>query len=367
MRFALIRAAALGCLCALASLAQQQLTVDKLLEFITSSISQKMPDKDVAAFLANVKMTEKLAPRTVEDLQSKGAGPKTVAALTRLAEVSAQLPAPVQKAAAPKPKPRTPPSYEEQQKVIEAAREYALNYSKTLPDFICLQVTRRYLDRHYKPGTEGSWSGSDKLVEKLTYFDQHEKYEAVSHDDTSLYGKEGAEKFGGALSRGDFGTLLREIFDPKSSAEFHWERWTGLDTHWMHVYTYAIDQAHSNDTLDYNNGAARATAAYHGEIFIEEGPNLVWRITVEPEPPASFPMQNIHQVLDYRYTELSGQKFLLPVNGTVIMRADGVGSKNEIDFRSYKKYSADTSIKFDDAADDVDQKPEDKTAPPPKQ
>src|SRR5580698_9930889 len=294
MRFGFIRVAALSCIGALASLAQQQLTVDKLLEFITSSISQKMPDKDVAAFLASVKMTEKLTPRTVEDLQSKGAGPKTVAALTRLAEVSATLPAPAPKAAAPKPKPpRTPPSYEEQQKIIQEAREYALNYSKTLPDFICLQVTRRYVDPHFKPGAEGYWAVSDRLAEKLTYFDQKEKYEAVSHNDTSLYGK-GADSFGGALSRGDFGTMLREIFEPQTSAEFHWERWTGLETHWMHVYTYSIDQAHSNDTIDYNRGAARVTPAYHGEIFIEKGPNVVWRITVEPEPPATFPIQNIH-------------------------------------------------------------------------
>lgn len=367
----------LGCVCALASLAQQQLTVDKLLEFITSAISQKTPDKDVAGYLATVKLSQKLDLRTVEDLQGKGAGPKTVAALSNLATASSAMPAPPPKAPAPKPTPpRTPPSYAEQQKVIEEAREYALNYSKTLPDFICLQVTRRYRDPHYRPGTDGSWSVSDRLAEKLTYFDQHEKYEAISHNDTSLYGKAGADTFGGALSRGDFGTMLREIFDPNSSAEFHWERWSGLDKHWMHVYTYSIDQAHSNDTLDYNNGAVRATPGYHGEIFIEEGPNVVWRVTVDPEPPATFPMQNIHQVLDYRYIDLSGQKFLLPLNGSVVMRADGVGSKNEIDFRSYRKYSADTSIKFDDG-DDTDQKPDDnkpasqepqdKNAPQPKQ
>lgn len=369
MRFGFIRAAMLGSICALASLAQQQLTVDKLLEFITSSISQKMPDKDVAAFLATVKLTQKLDLRTVEDLQGRGAGPKTVAALSNLATASAALPPPGPKAAAPKPKPLPPPpSYEEQQKIIEEARQYALNYSKTLPDFICLQVTRRYVDPHYKPGTEGSWAVSDRLAEKLTYFDQHEKYEAISHNDTSLYGK-GAESIGGALSRGDFGTLLREIFEPKTSAEFHWERWSGFDTHWMHVYTYSIDQAHSNDTIDYNRGAARVTPAYHGEIFIEKGPNVVWRITVEPEPPASFPIQNIHQVLDYRYTELSGQQFLLPKSGTVVMRSDGIGSKNEIDFRSYRKYSADTSITFEDGDDKTppDQAPDDKKTPQPKQ
>jgi hypothetical protein len=370
MRFDFIRAAALGCVCALASLAQQQLSVDKLLEFVSSSISQKMPDKDVAGYLATVKLTEKLDLRTVEALQGKGAGPKTVAALSNLANASAQLPAPAPKAAAAKPKPLPPPpSYEEQQKIIEEAREYSLNYSKTLPDFICLQVTRRYVDAHYKPGTEGSWAVSDRMAEKLTYFDQQEKYEAISHNDTSLYGK-AADSFGGALSRGDFGTLLREIFDPKSSAEFHWERWSGFDTHWMHVYTYSIDAAHSNDTLDYNHGAARATPGYHGEIFIEKGPNVVWRITVEPEPPASFPMQNIHQVLDYRYTELSGQKFLLPQSGTVVMRADGIGHKNEIDFRSYRKYSADTSITFDDGGEDKtspEAAPDDKKPAQPKQ
>jgi hypothetical protein len=173
----------------LATLAQQQLTVDKLVEFITSSISQKMPDKDVAGVLLNMKLTQKMDMRTVEDLQGRGAGPKTVAALSHLAEASAQLPPPPPKIAAPKPKPRTPPSYDNQQKIIEEAREYALNFSRTLPDFICLQVTRRYRDPKYKPGTDGSWAVSDRLAEKLTYFDQHEKYEAISHNDTSLYGK----------------------------------------------------------------------------------------------------------------------------------------------------------------------------------
>jgi hypothetical protein len=353
MYFAVTRAMLLGCLCALVSFAQQQLTVDKLLEFINSAISQKQPDKDVASALATMKLTQKLDSRTIEELQGKGAGPKTVAALSRLAEASAQLPAPAPKVQAPAPKPIPPPSYAEQQKVLEEARDYALNYSRSLPDFICMQVTRRYIDRHYKPGTEGSWSVSDRLAEKLSYFDQHEKYEEISQNDRSLYGKP-ADSVGGALSRGEFGTLLKEIFDPSSSAEFHWERWGNIGGHLFHVYTYSIDQIHSHDTLDFNH-SQQVTPGYHGEVFVEKGPNVIWRVTVEPEPPASFPMQNIREQLDYRYTEISGQKFLLPSAGEIVMRAEGVGSKNEIDFRMYRKYSADTSITFDDS--------DDKTAP----
>ncbi len=367
MRLAFTRAAILGCIFALGSFAQQQLSVTQVVDFVTSSVAQKMLDKDVAEVLSKARMIQKLDTRIVQDLQSKGAGPKTVAALLHLAEASAQLTPPPPKVAAPVAKQIPPPPVEEQQRVLDAAREYALNYAKSLPDFICLEVNRRYIDRRYKADTEGAWSVSDRLAEKLTYYNQQEKYELISHNDDSLFGKT-ADSVGGALSRGDFGTLIREIFEPSSDAEFHWERWTTLEGHLMHVYRFYIDQPHSHDTIDYNR-SQQVTAAYHGEVFVEKGPNVIWRINVEPEPPPTFPVQNIKQRLDYRYTEISGQKFMLPVSGQIIMKADGTGTKNEIEFRRYRKYSADTTITFDDADTDTPPKePPAKDAPPaPKQ
>ncbi len=345
MRFAFTRAMALGCLFAFYSFAQQPLTVAKLVEFIRSSIQQKLPDKDVAGYLAGIKLTEKLDPKTIESLQGQGAGVRTVAALNKLAEGSAKLTAPAPKAAVAPPKTLPLPPYVEQQKVIGEVRDYALNYSQSLPNFICLQVTRRYEDRHYRPGEEGSWATLDRLAEKLSYFDQHEKYEAISQNDNSLFGKT-SEDLGGALSRGEFGTLLRQIFDPASDAEFQWERWGMLRGHLSHVFSYSIDRAHSKETISYNK-ILEVTPAYHGEVFVDKATNTILRVTVEPEPPADFPVQNIHQVLDYSSVDISGQKFLLPLVSQVIMRSDGVGSKNEVEFRGYRKYAADISIQFD--------------------
>jgi hypothetical protein len=188
MRFGLLRVAALACVCCAIGLAQQAVTVRQLVDFITSSISQKLPDKAVAVTLAGMKMSERLTPGMVEDLHGKGAGPKTVAALNHLAETSANLAVAAPRMEPPKPKPIPPPSYEEQQKVLAEAREYALNYSKSLPDFLCLQVTHRYVDRNFRPGTEGSWSPSDRLVAKLSYFDQREKYDLLSENENSLIG-----------------------------------------------------------------------------------------------------------------------------------------------------------------------------------
>src|ERR1700719_1196047 len=126
--------------------AQQSLKVDQLLSFVRSAIKLKQPDKEVAAYLSKLKLSEKLDERTIEDLQGEGAGPKTAAALSQLAAASASLAKPQPKAPKPPPPPIPPPSPEEQQEIIAEAREYAMNYSKKLPDFICTEVTRRYVD-----------------------------------------------------------------------------------------------------------------------------------------------------------------------------------------------------------------------------
>ncbi len=358
MRWSFLRARAGVCLfaCLFACLgavprasAQQALPVQKLVEFIQSSIQQHMQDKEVAGFLKSVRLTERLDPRVVEDLQGQGAGPKTVAELNRLSEASASL------SAAPPPPPPPmvsnggpPPSYEDQQKILDAVREYALNYSQSLPNFLCLEVTRRYIDRNYK-ASDPNWGTYDRLISKLTYFDQQEKYDLMSRNDDSLYGKD-YESVGGSISRGEFGTQLKEIFAPETSADFHWLRWGNLDGHKCHVYEFRVDQAHSKLTVDYA-GQQHVTPGYHGLIYVEKGSNVILRVTVVPNMPPDFPLQDIRTILDYRNLDISGQQFLLPAFVTVYMRDGRIGSKNEKEFRSYRKYGVDTSITFDDVGD----------------
>src|SRR5580698_1848988 len=98
---------------------EMSMTVAQLVMFIRSSIELKQPDVKVAEYLRKVKLTDKLDDRTIEDLQSQGAGPKTVAALRELGEASASRPV----APPPPPKPvyvpPPPPDSVEQAKIIE--------------------------------------------------------------------------------------------------------------------------------------------------------------------------------------------------------------------------------------------------------
>lgn len=351
MGFKCVRLFVAVAFCAVGGFAQQALTVEKLVQFITSSISQKMTDSEVAKFLSTVKMAERLDPRVIEDLQGKGAGSRTVAALTKLADASATLSAPAPKLAAPKPTPIPAPPYSEQYELITEVREYAVNYSRMLPDFISLQVTRRYQDRNFKPGSEGSWSQMDRVAARLSFFEQQEKYELLSDNDTPMIGKT-FESLGGTISRGEFGSTLKEIFDPKTAAELHWVRWGTLRGQLCHVISYSVSQSHSTETIDYQRGEATATPAYHGLVYVPRGTHEIVRLTVEPEMPAGFPIQEVHQTIDYLTSDISGQKFLLPARSDLVMRHDRDGTRNEIEFRGYRKYSADTSIKFDDSGDD---------------
>src|SRR5438270_5048539 len=121
-----------------------RLSIEQLTAFIRSSITMKHPDKQVAEYLKHVKLVNKLDDRTIEELQGMGAGPKTVAALRDLGTETAALPAPSPPAPKPVVRPLAGPDSIEQSKILDEVRQYALNYSKQLPNFICLQVTRRY-------------------------------------------------------------------------------------------------------------------------------------------------------------------------------------------------------------------------------
>ncbi len=336
----------------LAASAQQTLTVDKLLEFIKSSITQKNKDADVAKILSGMKMSERLSPTVVEQLQMSGAGPKTVDVLRSMVTQTANLtppPAKMVMGTSRGPAGGPPPSSADQRKVLEDTREIALGYVKSLPDFVCAQSTWRYVDQHFQVGTEGSWAFEDRIIEKLSFFDHKENYEPISHNDTAMFGKTW-EKLGGSFSRGEWATLLSEVFEPTSNTHFNWTRWGNVRGHLTHVYEYRVEQQYSQETISYQN-EQKIVAGFHGEVFIEKATNMVLRITVTPEIPPSFPVQDVQQTVDYDYQAIGPQTFLLPFKSQVQMRDGHFASKNEIEWRSYRKYSADTSITFDTGDD----------------
>ncbi len=334
-----VRVAALGLFLCLAA-SGQQLTVNQMVSFVKSSLKLGHKDKEIAKYLKQVQLTEKLGPGVIETLQAEGAGPRTVEVLRELQEASNRLPD--VRPAVKKEKPTLPPpSPEEQERIIRQVRDYAQNYTRQLPDFICTRVDRRYAD---PSGTE-FWHKMDTVLSKVSYFDQKEDYKVVLVDDRPV--NLAMHEVGGSTSTGEFGTMMKEIFDPESDTTFQWERWGKLRGKICHVYNYFVRQEKSRWTISFEQ-TMRTTPAYRGLIYVDRGNLMVLRIVLEAiniEP--AFPVQEARTVLDYDMVELSGNSFMLPLKFEMRMRQGKMLVKNEVEFRMYNKYTADAVISFD--------------------
>ena len=330
-------------LAAVSAFGQTRLTLDQLRTFLKSSVDLHHQDKQVADFLKKSKLTQRLEARDFEDFTTMGVGPKTVEALRDMLTQSKDLPAAPPKApvAARKPAPVIPPpSMAEQKDIIEKAREYALGYSKRLPDFICMQVTRRYVD----PSGLEFWRNSDTITTRLSYFEQKEDYKVITINGRMT--EVAYQKLDGATSSGEFGSMMRELFEANTAARFEWQRWATLRGKRNHVYSYFVAQPNSKWTVSYQRTDV-TTPGYHGLVFVDRDSLEVTRITLDADMPPSFPVQMATTVLDYDSTDISGAKFMLPLRAEVRMRAGKELVKNEVEFRLYRKFGADTSIKFD--------------------
>jgi hypothetical protein len=367
----MIRKLCLLGLVAVISYAQRTMTVAQLTGFVRSSVTEKLDDRQIAEILKKTKLTEKLEAATVEGLQNLHPGPKTMAALKDLMDASEGLPA-----AAPAPVKPTPrlsastntspliandPAHSQ---ILDAVRDYAMNYTAGLPNFICTQVTRRQVDQS---GTGDHWTQLDKLQEQLTYFEHHENYKVIMINNQMVQNQD-HEKLGGVVTEGEFGSMMYEIFVPETDAEFQWARLGKWDGRIMNVFNYHVPQPRSHYTIEDRNTGRKVTPGYHGTIYANRDTNAVIRITLETEEiPRDFPIQDVKINLAYDIVKITEQEFVLPVKWDMVSRDGRALVENTAEYTLYRKFGTESSITFDSSDPATDGKPPDakKDEPPP--
>ena len=244
--------------------------------------------------------------------------------------------------------PPPPPTSQEQAKLLDELRDYAVNYTRGLPDFICLEQTRRYND----PAGREAWRLVDVLTARLSYFNQKEDYKLVSQNGRAVKDV-GYAKVGGAFSMGDFGTDMREIFDPASHTTFAWKRWAMLRGRRAHVFSYRVPVEFSKYTLGFEGeekgDVEKVKVGYRGWVFVDQALKRIVRITLEPvNVPPSFPMVQAEETLDYDFTKIGDSEYFLPLVASLSTHSrGGIWTKNVKEFRLYRKFSTEAVIKFD--------------------
>ncbi len=332
--------------------AQRAMKVQELLTFVKSQVKMKGDDRITADFLLHkVKLTERLDDKSVEELQGLGAGPKTVAALRKLEEESAGL-----AAAAPPPPPvvvaqKPPPDSMEQAEALAAMKEYAMNYTAKLPNYLCVQITRR----HYDPKDRRYRTQGDVIQETLSFYDKKETYTVQMYNGQSVHNLS-HDRLGGVRSSGEFGSMLHNIFLPENDAKFDWDHWGTLRGKPMYVFSYRVEKDHGYSMRD-EEAHKEYTSAYTGLVYADKETKEIQRITLKTvEIPSDFTVKDVMLTLDYKPTEISGHVYTLPFHYQLDSDDIHGKSNNEADFKMYQVYSADTTITFvDDGAPPPDQ------------
>ena len=185
----------------------------------------------------------------------------------------------------------------------------------------------------------------DVIQARLAYDRKGENYQVITVNNQLT--DRSMESLGGSTSTGEFGSLLFSLFDPNTEARFEWERQAAVRERPVEVYSYAVVQERSNWHIVFNK-VQTVIPAYRGRVWVDRATGQALRITfIAVDIPKDFPVRVAETALDYDWAEISGQSFLLPARAVVLMSEVRAASRNEIEFRSYRKFSTETKITFD--------------------
>jgi hypothetical protein len=237
------------------------------------------------------------------------------------------------------PPPRTSPLSDD---MIEEARKAADSFTADLPNFIVQQVTTRYYSASIPP----SWRALDVVTAEVACVDGKEEYRNVAINGKST--DRPVEKTG-TWSTGEFVTTLQDVLSPMTAAAFV-KRGPGQVANRPAVaYDFTVEQrnSHWHIVADENHSYA---PAYKGSVWIDQETHRVLRIEQRTVwLPDSFPFDKAESTIEYGFVFIDRARYLLPIESENLacQRATSNCTQNTISFRNYRKFHAESDIKYD--------------------
>jgi hypothetical protein len=227
-----------------------------------------------------------------------------------------------------------------QKQLWDSAAKNAMSYLDQLPNFRCIQETHRLTASAKSPG---QLKEADSYLDELIFEDGKERYQRL--ETNGIKPETATIEDKGVSSRNEFGTLLRGLFDPSVGATYRWAGRSMTLGVLCQVFEFDVSRAKSNFVL--HAGTSVASVAYTGRVFIDEEMGMVRRLTIEGTGLAKdFAMQSPSLSLDYGMVKIGEKDYLLPLRSTLQLRQSKTFVRNERVFRLYRKFQADSQIKF---------------------
>ena len=239
-------------------------------------------------------------------------------------------------------KPVTSRHVADEDPIIADAREAAAVFTESLPNYVVQQHTARYMSSVTPP----KWQALDIVTAEVVSQNGKEEYRNLAINGRPS--KRPIEE-SGAWSTGEFVTTQQDLLSPYTNARFTRKGEERIANRQALVYDYTVKQPNSHwriiapDKQSYN-------PAYKGSVWIDKETHRILRIEQQSiSLPQDFPFDKAETTLDYDFVKLENKSFLLPVHSENLICQRGASncSRNELNFRNYRKFSAESDIQFD--------------------
>jgi hypothetical protein len=229
---------------------------------------------------------------------------------------------------------------DEQKQLWDEAAKNAMGYLDRLPNFRCIQETHRFTASLKSPD---QLKEADSFKDGLMYEGGKVQYQRIEIN--GLKPENAPAVNTGVLARNEFGSMLRGLFDTDTAASYKWAGRAMAMGVLCQVFDVEVAKAKSNFLLNY--GGRRELAAYTGRIFIDEESGMVRRLTIQGAGLAKdFGLQSPALSLDYGMVKIGKEDYLLPLRSVLQLRHAKAFVRNESVFRGYRKFDAESQIKF---------------------
>jgi hypothetical protein len=230
--------------------------------------------------------------------------------------------------------------------VLAKMRAAAATYFGSLPNYLCRMITTRYESE----GARRSWRALDIVTADLAYEDGQESYKNIKIGNKSA--NLSIDSLDGMVSIGEFATMLREVLDPATRAEFRRRTQDTIGGRAAWLYRFEVSRDLSRWRIE--SPSQLYYAAYTGSVWVDQQTFRVLRVEQQARNlPPLFPFDTAEAAADYDFLRIETTgPYLLPVKAQVLMCQRGAGycMRNDLEFHNYRKFGAESGISFENPA-----------------
>ncbi|RRA49196.1 hypothetical protein [Acidipila sp. EB88] len=341
----------------LPSLAQaaESVTVAQLDQRLVAD--HRLSDDKLSAQLANLTLSERVAPGHLASWQTSSPGPRTRQLLMLLADASAFQPLPASERAA------APFGFTDSAKLLAAAFSYASQASHNLPNLLAVRRTLHYqtpFDALAKQARAAALNASASGFLGLDVLPQNftgQSHAAVAYQDGEEVPTDEPSPPGssGYTTSGEFGPLLTTVVGDATQGSILLDSWQRSGDADVAVFRYQVPRGKAHYLVAVQDGDFRRQSypGYHGEIAVDARTGSILRISLVTEP-LKFTEPSVGIAVEYGSVILGSRAYIVPLHTVALTRYPvdiGLGAVipvqsylNDVVFTRYHLFRAEARI-----------------------